>query len=574
MNCDRPVSVRSFARYLFVTAMAVAVPASAAILPAGFAETALTTSLSSATAMAIAPDGRILVCQQGGALRVVKNGALLAQPFLSLTVSSSGERGLLGVAVDPNFTANNFVYVYYTSPSPAIHNRVSRFTANGDTAVPGSETILLDLDNLSGATNHNGGALHFGQDGKLYIASGDNDTGSNAQTLSNLLGKVMRINSDGTIPEDNPFYLQATGRNRAIWTLGLRNPFTFAFQNGSGRLFINDVGENTWEEINDGFPGANYGWPATEGETTNPLYVSPLFVYGHGTGPTVGCSIAGGAFYNPATVRFPASYFGKYFFADFCGGWIRVYDPATDTATGFATGAGSLVDLQVSDAGKLYYLNRSSLFEVDYLSSAAPQIVTQPLSQTIPAGLPVTFSVTASGTAPLTYQWQRDNVPIAGATSPSYTIASVTPADSGAQFRCVVSNAFGSATSDAAILTVAQPCSVETNLSYQPDTLTVGLTVGTPAPSRLVSALFSMRTFTLLWNVTIPATSPPANFSMPVSLAPSGTVGVLTTVNAIGGGGARCADWKTIFTGGSGASPEELWRQVERSGLLNGPAKP
>ena len=208
-------------------------------------------------------------------------------------MSSVGERGLLGVAFDPNFSTNHFVYVYYTAPAPSIHTRVSRFTANGDVVVYGSEAILLDLDNLSGATNHNGGAIHFGPDGELYIAVGENANSANSQTLSNLLGKILRINPDGNIPVDTPFYNQATGKNRAIWALGLRNPFTFTFQNGIGRMFINDVGENTWEEINDGLIGSNYGWPTTEGETTDPRFVSPLFVYGHGSGPTVGCAITG-----------------------------------------------------------------------------------------------------------------------------------------------------------------------------------------------------------------------------------------------------------------------------------------
>ena len=204
--------------------------AGAASLPTGFAETQLVSGLSSPTAMAFAPDGRLFVCEQGGRLRVVKNGALLPTPFVTLTVDSAGERGLLGVAFDPDFATNHYVYVYYTATSPAVHNRVSRFTANGDVAAAGSEVVLLELDNLSGATNHNGGAIHFGPDGKLYVAVGENANGANAQTLANLLGKMLRINADGTIPTDNPFYATASGRNRAIWALGLRNPFTFAFQ--------------------------------------------------------------------------------------------------------------------------------------------------------------------------------------------------------------------------------------------------------------------------------------------------------------------------------------------------------
>ena len=180
--------------------------------------------------MQFAPDGRLFVCEQGGRLRVIKNGALLPTPFLTLTVSSSGERGLLGVAFDPAFASNQFIYVYYTATSPAcaqshqpLHGQRRR------RVVPGSEVVILELDNLSSATNHNGGALAFGPDGKLYAAVGENANGANAQSMNNLLGKMLRINPDGSIPTDNPFFTTAAGNNRAIWALGLRNPFTFAF---------------------------------------------------------------------------------------------------------------------------------------------------------------------------------------------------------------------------------------------------------------------------------------------------------------------------------------------------------
>jgi glucose/arabinose dehydrogenase len=344
---------------LFVCLFALAAVTHAATLPAGFTETRVTGGLSNPTAMAFAPDGRIFVAQQGGQLRVIKNGTLLATPFLTVTVSSSGERGLLGVELDPDFSSNGFVYIYYTATTPTIHNRVSRFTASGDTAVPGSETVILELNNLSGATNHNGGALHFGPDGKLYVAAGENANGSNAQTLGNLLGKILRINKDGSIPSDNPFFSTASGVNRAIWALGLRNPFTFSFQPGTGRMLINDVGQNTWEEINEGIAGSNYGWPSTEGPTSNPAFRGPIYLYGHGNGSTTGCAITGGAFYNPATQQFPDEYEGSYFFADFCSGWIRRIDPSNpNAASAFATGIGAPVDLRVTDDGSLYYLAR------------------------------------------------------------------------------------------------------------------------------------------------------------------------------------------------------------------------
>src|SRR5438094_8077722 len=193
---------------------------SAATLPSGFIETTVASGIASPTAMAIAPNGRIFVCSQTGALRVIKNGVLLATPFVTLSVDSVGERGLLGVAFDPHFTLNQYIYLYYTVPGTPAHNRVVRFTANGDVVLPGSRVILLELDPLSTATNHNGGALHFGPDGNLYIAVGDNANGSNSQNLSNLRGKILRIAPDGTIPPDNPFVQSTTARHE-IWAFGL-----------------------------------------------------------------------------------------------------------------------------------------------------------------------------------------------------------------------------------------------------------------------------------------------------------------------------------------------------------------
>jgi glucose/arabinose dehydrogenase len=174
-------------------------------LPQGFVEVQVATGLRGATAMAVAPDGRVFVCQQTGELRVVKNGVLLAEPFVTVETDPTGERGLLGIAFDPSFAENGFIYLYYTALVSPRHNRVSRFTAAGDKAVPGSEVVIFQLDDLSAATVHNGGAMHFGPDGKLFISVGENGTPLNAQSLSNVFGKMLRINSDGSIPSDNPF---------------------------------------------------------------------------------------------------------------------------------------------------------------------------------------------------------------------------------------------------------------------------------------------------------------------------------------------------------------------------------
>jgi glucose/arabinose dehydrogenase len=359
----------------------------AATLPAGFTESQWGSDMSGGpTAMAFAPDGRLFVCLQDGHLRVIdKDGVLLANPFVTLSVDSNGERGLLGVAFDPNFASNHYVYVYYTVPGSPAHNRISRFTANGDVAVTNTEFVVVDLDNLSSATNHNGGAIHFGPDGKLYVGVGENANGANAQSLSNRLGKILRINSDGTIPSDNPASFpgitgSTSGANRAIWAVGLRNPFTFAFQSGTTRMFINDVGQSTWEEINDGIAGSNYGWPAAEGPASppNPNFRDPIFYYGHGSSSTTGCAIVGGAFYNPPVLQFPSSFVGKYFFADLCSGWVRVLDPSSNTASDFASGISSPVDLHVGPDGALYYLTHGGgVFRVQATPSQAMNISTR-----------------------------------------------------------------------------------------------------------------------------------------------------------------------------------------------------
>ncbi|HEX6729391.1 MAG TPA: PQQ-dependent sugar dehydrogenase, partial [Pyrinomonadaceae bacterium] len=427
-------------------------------LPDGFVERQVATGLIGATAMAVAPDGRVFVCQQTGELRVIKNGALLAEPFVTVETDPTGERGLLGIAFDPSFAQNGFIYLYYTALVTPRHNRVTRFTAAGDKALPGSEALIFQLDDLGSATIHNGGAMHFGSDGKLFISVGENGTPLNAQSLANVFGKVLRINSDGSIPSDNPFVGVTSGTARAIWALGLRNPFTFDIQPTSGRIFINDVGQADWEEINDGIAGSNYGWPQSEGPTTNPNERAPLFSYRNGIGAETGCAISGGAFYNPLTVQFPSSFVGKYFFADFCSGWIRVFDPQTNSVQPFVSGLSLPVDLKTSSDGSLYYLSRGndSLFQIIFTGTSLPVITSPPSSQTVSVGEPATFTVTASGGQPLSYQWQKNGQSIIGATSANLTISSVTLADNGAQITVVVSNAFGTVVSDPATLTVNQ----------------------------------------------------------------------------------------------------------------------
>ncbi len=435
----------------------MAPPASAVTLPPKFAQTAFGTGLGRVTAMAFAPDGRLFVASQDGVVRIIKNGSTLPTPFATVITDDQGERGLTGIAIGPEFATNGYVFLYYATKAAPIHNTVVRVTAKGDQAVTSGGTLVestvLDLEPLS-ANIHNGGAMSFGSDGKLYISVGENAKPSNAQTLTNKLGKILRINSDGSIPTDNPFYGRTTGTNRAIWALGFRNPFTFAFQPGTDRMFVNDVGQDTWEEIDDAVRGGNYGWPTTEGPTTDARFSSPIYAYKHQNGD---CAITGGTFYNPAKPTFPTEYVGDYFFADFCQHWIKRFDPQSKTVTNFAQATvPHPVDLKVGPDGSFYYLSRGqfAVYRVSYTGSLAPAIDTPPADQTASLGHAATFEVQATGQAPLTYQWQREGVNIAGATAATYTVAKTTAGDNGARFRVIVTNNSGSSISAYATLKV------------------------------------------------------------------------------------------------------------------------
>ena len=463
-----------------------------ATVPSGLVDSAFGGAITSGTAMEFAPDGRLFVTTQNGTVRIIQpDGTLLPTLALNLAVDGVGERGLLGLAFDPTFNATqtgaDYIYLYHTVPGVsggAPFNRVSRFSVSGNTIDPSSQTPIVSLDPLS-ATNHNGGAIHFGNDGKLYIAVGDNAVSSNAQSVANRHGKVLRINKDGTIPSDNPATFQvrpststtyttvtSTGANRAIWALGLRNPYTFDVDETTGTLFINDVGDGaptSWEEVNVGGAGRNYGWPRTEGDFSNGTagneqFTRPLYAYGRGTTFPLGQAISGGVRYagSNAPLQFAQQYQGKYFFGDFVGQWIGYIDPAAPPAVSggaaLATSAGNLIDLKMGSDGAIYYLQRSGVAsgvrKISVNAALAPSITQQPVNRSTAPGQPVTFNVTATGPGTLTYQWTRNGENIAGATSSSYTITNPQAGDDNAVFRVRVGNTSGVALSSAATLDV------------------------------------------------------------------------------------------------------------------------
>ena len=456
------MSLRRTAFWLAALAL-LPTAARAATVPVGFQDRIVASGLTSPSAMTVLPDGRVLVTQQNGHLRLIKNDALVSGDFYVVSgIDFTYERGLLGVVADPGFATNRYLYLFYTANAPSSHNRILRVTVSGDSVVAGSEHVVLELPNIpSGVKWHMGGAMRFGPDGKLYVGVGNQEdsrrSDSNSGKLTNPFGKILRINSDGTFPTDNPFY-NVAGAYRGIWAYGLRNPFTFDIS-GDGTVFINDVGDATWEEINRGAPGANFGWPVAEGNSSDTRFVNPFYTYVQ----SPECAVLGAAFYEPAVPQFPAAYTGKFLFGDFCAGWIKRIDPVTKAITPFVTGLTRLVNIGISADGSLYYLDRNqhtgtptpgkgTVGKITYTGSQAPRITQHPEDLTVYVGESARFTVTALDAT--SYQWQRNGADITGATSTSYTLGAAAASDDGARFRALVRNSFGTATSSEAILTV------------------------------------------------------------------------------------------------------------------------
>jgi glucose/arabinose dehydrogenase len=439
--------------------------ADAATLRAGF-EDRLVASVGGPTALAFTPDGRMLVASRAGQLRLHEKGELLPTPALDLSdkICSNSERGLLGVAVDPNLETNGYVYVYYTfnksgecpldqpsSPDNPV-NRVSRFVLSGDTVDPASQTVLINnIPSPNG--NHNGGDLKFGKDGYLYVSVGDGgcdyagDSGCAGQNDASrdrniLLGKVLRVTRDGDIPPGNPFQGDDSARCnvagstdpgkvcRETFGWGFRNPFRMGFDpDAQGtRFFVNDVGQNAWEEVDRGQAGADYGWNLCEGTHDNPSrpgsvecsaapYVAPIHEYGH----AAGCSSITGAAFVPDRGSWPASYDGSYLFGDYvCG---KIFELRPDAADGFVQtefasglGQGGPIAMAFEPSGSgasLYYTTFADGGEVRRITYAgannsAPNAVVNAVPTSGPVPLTVAFDGIGSNDADgdtLTYTW-------------------------------------------------------------------------------------------------------------------------------------------------------------------------
>ncbi len=259
---------------------------------------------------------RLFIVEKGGTIKILdlNTGTVLATPFLTVPVDTASERGLLGLVFDPDYATNGAFYVYATSAAPSPHNEVWRYHVSGNPnlAAAGRDLILDVGPSTNG--NHNAGWLGFGPDGDLYIASGEVGVPANAQDKTNLLGKILRIDVDPVapgyqIPADNPFVGEGGGVRAEIFAYGLRNPWRASFDSATGALYIGNVGESSFEEINLGLKGANYGWPNVEGTGSNPAFTNPIYAYPHGSG----ASVTGGYVYRGESDGLN----GQYFFADF-----------------------------------------------------------------------------------------------------------------------------------------------------------------------------------------------------------------------------------------------------------------
>ena len=435
----------------------------ATALPPNFSDS-LVVDVAGPTAVAFTPDGRMLITTQTGPLRLFDGTSLLPTPVLDLSqdVCNSEEDGLLGVAVDPSFAANGFIYLYYThAERNACFNRVSRFTMSGNTASPASEVVLIDEIPATGGI-HNAGDLQFGKDGYLYVSVGDGGCdyagdsgcgGSNDASRDEnvLVGKILRITADGGIPATNPFQGPGTARCNAgtvatglkcqeTYARGLRNPFRIAFDpNAAGtQFFINDVGQNVWEEIDAAKAGADYGWneregPCANGSTTDcgppPAgMTNPIFAYDHSDGCT---SITGGAFV-PNGVW--PGYDGAYVYGDYvCGKlFVLTQSGGSYSSTEFTDGGGSPVDMLFGPYGStqaLYYTNYVGGGQVRRIvfTGAANRNPTAAISANPTSGPPpLAVAFDASGSSDpdsgdtLTFRWDfGDGSPATQTTTPT-----------------------------------------------------------------------------------------------------------------------------------------------------------
>ena len=323
---------------------------------------AIISGLNFPVGMSLAPDGRVFFNERlTGKIRIInQQWQLVATPFCQLSVAVSGEQGLLGLALDPNFAQNHYVYAYYTV-SGATMNRVVRYTESSGICT--QETSILD--NLPVSGNHNGGIIQFGPDGKLYVIIGDSENSANSQSLTTLAGKILRVNPDGSAPTDNPFFSNANVNAKKVFSLGHRNSYGFTFHGHTGHLWETENGPGDNDEINRAVAGGNYGWPTVGGIANNPNFRDPILAYTPTIAPTGIIAIP-----EDSTV-YPVSYRNNLLFVDFNGGKMRrVVLSGTDltllgsSSIAYTGGQGFLLSLMLGTDGYVYVSNASGIFKV------------------------------------------------------------------------------------------------------------------------------------------------------------------------------------------------------------------
>jgi len=448
----------------------------------GFVEAVVGQGLRMPTAMVVSPaidNPPILIAEKAGQVRRFQSGVLEREPLVYIEdVVATGDLGLVGIAVDRNFQRNRNVYVNYTiqkPTDPAPHQRISRFFLAGDELI--AETVLLELPSWEDKTVNVGGGLEFAFDGTLLIGVGDGGEKEQAGDLGSPFGKILRIRPDGTIPSNNP-YADGEGWQKYVWAHGLRDPAKFAVNVQNGTVYINDPGEEKFEEINIGQPGGDYGWPTTEGGAS-PLEtpsqppsgpIGPVFAFPHQpregaplpAGTVVGGHVAGGTFFIPGTLTFPVPYAGDYFFADKDQNVIRVLGIDKLTPNGdvlpFATDITAPVDLGYTARGDMFVIAQgvgdAGGQLIRYHPTGAPAIVRQPDDVTVVAGQQAKLTVSAGGLEPLSYQWQVNGQDIPGATTSSLAVGPFGPADTGISYTVRIRNDQGEVVSAPATITV------------------------------------------------------------------------------------------------------------------------
>ncbi|MEM7162331.1 MAG: PQQ-dependent sugar dehydrogenase, partial [Bacteroidota bacterium] len=424
-------------------------------LPEGFILEEFVSGLYQPTAMKFTDDGRLFICEKSGKVKIVENGQLLEQDFVEVETETPGERGLNGIAFDPDFAVNQYVYLYHTLLDSNL-NQIIRLKDAGNFALPNSEELVFKFDKMWAAW-HNGGAMLFDDLGKLIVAMGDGTAWTESPNLNSTLGKIYRINSDGTIPNDNPFLSQLEGKHRGLYSYGVRNPFSLAKSNMSGRIFFNDVGGNSYEEINELEGGKNYGWNLIEGpllgQTPPDDYKDPIHFYEHDEG----CAIVGACFYEPENSNFPLDYYGKYFFMDYCEGWIKYLDPLSLEVNYFGEFQQNPVAIEHDANGNLYFLNFAlgKIFKLSYLGQSQPVFFVEPESTVAVPGESIEFLASAISNSELNYTWYVNSEYFSEGSN-SISIQNVQIENDGDLFFCVAENEFGSDTSAVAILNVIE----------------------------------------------------------------------------------------------------------------------